>query len=92
MEFTKEANWIYAKDEAGEVIAEVTLPAYKDGVVTIDHTFVDDSLRGMGVAGKLMEEAYAMLKADGRKAVLTCPYAVKWFAEHPERNDIVERL
>jgi len=90
MEFTKETNRIYAEDKTGEVIAEVTFPAYRDGIVTVNHTYVDDSLRGQGIAGKLMEETYAMLKADGRKAVLTCPYAVKWFAEHPDRSDIVE--
>ena len=92
MDFTKEKNWIYAKDASGEVIAEVTFPDYRDDIVTINHTFVDDSLRGQGIAGKLMEEAYAMLKADGRKAVLTCPYAVRWFAEHPEKGDIVVTL
>ncbi|MDR1815575.1 MAG: N-acetyltransferase [Clostridiales Family XIII bacterium] len=92
MDFKKEPNWIYAQDEAGDVIAEVTFPKYKDGVVAINHTYVDDSLRGQGIAGQLMEETYAMLKDDGRKAILICPYAVKWYREHPEKNDIVEGM
>ena len=92
MQFIKEQNRIYSNSETGEIIAEVTFPAQKPGVVNIDHTFVDDSLRGQGIAGKLMEECYSMLKGDGRKAVLTCPYAVKWYREHPEKNDIVEKL
>ncbi|GHU66855.1 N-acetyltransferase [Clostridia bacterium] len=89
MEFTKEPNWIYAENTMGNIIAEVTFPNYTPGVVAINHTFVDDSLRGQGIAGKLMEECYAVLKADGRKAKLICPYAVKWYREHPEKNDIV---
>ncbi|MDR3305078.1 MAG: N-acetyltransferase [Clostridiales Family XIII bacterium] len=80
---------MYAKDAGGEIIAEVTFPKYKDGVVAINHTFVDDSLRGKGVAGELMELCYATLKDDGRQAVLICPYAVKWYREHPEKNDVV---
>jgi len=92
MDFKKEANWIYATDAAGDVIAEVTFPRYRDGVVVINHTYVDDSLRGQGIAGQLMENAYDLLKEDGRKAVLTCPYAVKWYREHPEKNDIVEGM
>jgi len=89
MEFTKEPNYIYAKDESGDIIAEVTFPKYRDDVVAINHTYVDDSLRGQGIAGELMEATYEELKRDGRKAVLVCPYAVKWYREHPEKNDIV---
>jgi predicted GNAT family acetyltransferase len=89
MEYKKDTNWIYATDDAGNVIAEVTFPNIREGVVAINHTFVDDSLRGRGVAGELVLEAYETIKAAGKKAVLICPYAVKWFAEHPEYNDIV---
>lgn len=92
MDFKKEPNWIYAEDEKGDIIAEVTFPVYKPGVVAINHTYVDDSLRGQGIAGKLMESCCDMLKEDGRKAILICPYAVKWFREHPEKNDIVEKI
>jgi predicted GNAT family acetyltransferase len=89
MEFEKESNRIYAKDSAGRIVAELTFPKLREGVVSIDHTFVDDTLRGQGIAGRLMEECYALLKKDGRKAVLVCSYAVKWFDEHPEKRDIV---
>ena len=52
MKFQYEAERIYAEDEAGRLLAEVTLPV-KDGVANITHTFVDDSLRGQGVAALL---------------------------------------
>ncbi|MDR2688641.1 MAG: N-acetyltransferase [Azoarcus sp.] len=90
MEFNQENNRIYAQDEAGEIIAEITFPERAKGVVAIDHTFVADSLRGQGIAGKLMEACHAQLRADGRKAIPVCAYAVKWFQEHPEKADIVE--
>lgn len=89
MEFERAGNWIFKRDEGGEVIAEVTFPKVRDGVVAIDHTFVDDSLRGRGIAGELVEAAYEAIKADGVKAVVTCPYAVKWFSDRPDKNDIV---
>mgnify|MGYP000848478914 CR=1 FL=1 len=57
MDFIEESNRIYCKDSQGKVIAEVTFPDIRYHVVNLDHTFVDDSLRGQGVAGKLMEEA-----------------------------------
>lgn len=83
MNFITESNRIYANDESGKVIAEITFPA-KDGVATIDHTFVDESLRGQGVAEKLMEAAVAKISTDGKKIAATCSYAVAWLGKHPE--------
>ena len=91
MKFEVEQNRIYLANENGEAAAEVIFPAVGEGVVEIRRTWVDDSLKGQGVAALLMEACYEALKADGRKAVLLCSYAVKWYGEHPERNDIVIR-
>jgi len=89
MEFIEEANRIYAQDAEGVVIAEITFPERRAGVVEIDHTFVSDTLRGQGVAGKLMQACYDRLRADDRKAVATCSYAVRWFEAHPGEADIL---
>lgn len=90
MEFTKNTNRIFANDETGRVIAEVTFPDISGGRVDIDHTFVDDSLRGQGVAGKLMLAAVGTLRAQGKKAIVTCPYAKKWFESNPEFSDVLD--
>lgn len=83
MDFQYEHDRIYTKDTAGKVIAEVTFPA-KDGVADINHTFVDDSLRGQGIAGQLVSAAVKQIHADGNNESATCPYAVAWLAKHPE--------
>ncbi|MDR1350334.1 MAG: N-acetyltransferase [Zoogloeaceae bacterium] len=89
MEFIRETNRIYAEDATGRLIAEVSFPQLSPDTVNIDHTFVDDTLRGQGVAGQLMQTVYETLKADGRRAALNCAYAVKWYAAHPEKNDVI---
>jgi predicted GNAT family acetyltransferase len=89
MEFEREGNWIFKRDDGGDVIAEVTFPNLREGVVVINHTYVDDALRGRGIAGALIEAAYDAIKAEGKKAVLTCPYAIKWFNDRPDKNDIL---
>ena len=89
MEFVHESNRIYRQGEDGRLLAEVTFPEREDGAVDIDHTFVDDSLRGQGVAGQLIEALCADLEADGRKAVPTCTYAVKWFSQHPGKKALL---
>ncbi len=82
MDFITEKDRIYATDSSGKIIAEVTFPT-EDGVSTIDHTFVDPSLRGQGVAGKLVKLA-ADHMAEGNRIAAICSYAVAWFKRHPE--------
>jgi len=89
MEFQHESGRIFALDGDGKLIAEVTFPT-TDGVADIDHTFVDASLRGQGVAGKLLAAAAEQIRADGLKAKATCSYAVKWFDQHPEEQDLLK--
>jgi len=83
MEFRTEKERIYAENEMGELVAEITFPMI-NGVATINHTFVDDSLRGQGIASKLVQAAVDKIKADGNKLVATCSYALVWLERHPE--------
>lgn len=87
MEFVVEKDRIYAEDSDGKLLAEVTFPT-KGSVSTIDHTFVDDSLRGQGIAGKLVKMAADTILAEENNIAATCPYAVGWFEKHPEYNVI----
>ncbi len=91
MDFIKEEHRIYLNDEQKHMLAVVTFPKHSEGVVNIDHTFVDSSLRGQGIAGKLMEAAVAYFRSANIKAKPTCSYAVKWFEEHPECADVLAK-
>ena len=75
MDITTEDSRIYAKDENGTVIAEITFPT-KDGVASIDHTPVDEFLRGQGIAGQLMNATVSNIQKDGNKnRHLLCSYS-----------------
>ena len=76
--FITEGNRIYMTDESGSMIAEITFPETADGVYTIDHTFVDESLRGQGIASKLVQAAVDEIEKRGGKVEATCSYAVRW--------------
>lgn len=92
MEFKQERNRIYLENEEGNMIAEVTFPDMTKDLVNINHTFVDDSLRGQGIAGKLMEEVVKYLMAENKKAYPTCSYAVMWFEKNKQyRNLLAEQ-
>ena len=91
MEFKYESNRIYLENEEGKLIAEVTFPTIKDQLVNINHTFVDDSLRGQGIAGKLMEAVGEKIVKENQKAVLTCSYAVRWFEKNTQYEEIISK-
>ena len=82
MNFIKEENRIYAKNSNNKTIAEVTFYEIQNGIYNIDHTFVDDSLRGKGIGSELVQEAVNTIKQKNAKIQATCPFASKWLEEH----------
>lgn len=89
MAFEVEKNRIiYRQDDS--ILAEITFPSWDENTVNIDHTFVDEALRGQGVAGQLMQRTAEELRRSGRQAIATCSYAKKWFSQHPEYHDVLK--
>lgn len=82
MKFIVEKNRVYY-EENGKILAEITFIGDED-VLTINHTFVDDSLRGQGIASQLVQEAVNEIKRQNKKVQASCSYAVKWLEKHPE--------
>ena len=89
MEIFKDRKKVYIKDESGRMIAFIMFPRVDDNTVNINRTVVDPSLRGQGIAGKLMEVAYEVIKEQGLKAIASCSYAAAWFEKHPDKKDIL---
>ena len=84
MKLIYEPYRIYCADENGKVVAEITFPQTEPGVFTIEHTIVDSSLQGQGVAGKLVQAAVEEARSRGGEVRATCSYAVKWLEKHNE--------
>lgn len=89
MEFIYEENKIYAKTEDFKLLCEVTFPARDSKRVNLDHVYVDQSLRGKGMASDLMLMAYEYIKEKKLSIIAKCPYAITWFKKHIEYQDIV---
>ncbi len=78
MEFQKEENRIYLEDGKKNTIAEIEFEELEENVFNIYHTFVDESLRGQGIASKLVDMAVEEIKSRGGKVQATCSYAKRW--------------
>lgn len=81
MEFKIEENRIYY-EEAGKVLAEIEFEKVRENTYNIFHTFVDESLRGQGVASKLVEKAVEEITKRNGKVEATCSYAKAWLEKH----------
>lgn len=80
MEYIIERNRIYVVKD-GEEVGEVTFPQ-RDGVYVINHTYVDDRLRGQGIASELVRRAVEEIERRGGQLKATCSYAQLWLARN----------
>ena len=80
MEYITYKNRIAAVVD-GKEVGEVTFPQ-RDGVYVINHTYVDDRLRGQGVASELVRRAVEEIERRGGRVEATCSYAALWLARN----------
>jgi predicted GNAT family acetyltransferase len=79
----------YIDDEGGR-LAELTFSAAPDGqLVILEHTEVDESLRGQGIARKLVETAVTWAREQQIKLVPVCPFAKAVFDREPAFRDVL---
>jgi len=70
---------------------ELVLTVLSDTLVRADHTFVPDTMRGMGVALAMVQALIADARAKAYRIVPQCPYVRAQAQKHPEWADVIER-
>lgn len=60
-----------------------------DGIREFPHTEVDPSLRGRGLAGRLVGEALTQTRGEGLKADPICPFVATYVQRHPEYQNML---
>jgi predicted GNAT family acetyltransferase len=77
----------FVVERAGERLAELTYTVAGSRVI-LDHTHVDDRLRGTGAGAKLVAAAVAWARAESRKLLPLCPFAKSVFDKTPAYADV----
>ncbi len=88
MNFKENSEKIWLENEEGKVVAYVEFPEI-NGVANVMHTVVDKSLRGQGIAGKLLTALVEKMEKEGRKLELTCSYAIDWFEKNKGHENVL---
>lgn len=73
----------------GMRVAEMTYRRTGEQVVVIDHTYVDESLRGRGFARQLLDAAVAWARSSGNMIVPSCSYVTLQFARDASIRDVL---
>ena len=72
----------------GKRLAEMTYTVAGTRVI-IDHTTVDDALRGKGAGAQLVRAAVEWARAENARLLPLCPFASSVFAKNPEYDDVL---
>ncbi|WP_273711644.1 GNAT family N-acetyltransferase [Leuconostoc mesenteroides] len=90
MEFQHE-NGRYFLEKNGKVIAQITYAVINEGqTYSINSTVVDPSLRGQGVAKKLLDTIVADARAKNMTIKPVCPYVKEAFLRYPDTYQEIE--
>lgn len=87
MEIIKGENKFYIGDEHSPT-AKLTYYHQDEDTIVVDHTYVSESLRGQGIAGKLFETFVDFVREQNLKVVPQCSYIETRMDQSTQYNDI----
>lgn len=76
-------------EQEGEVMAEMTYTMPAVNKMIIDHTEVDDELRGQNVGYNLVKASVEYARMNGIKIIPLCPFAKSIFDKRAELRDVL---
>lgn len=83
MEFEIGNNEVYLKDKNGKKVAYVCFELCGENEYNISHTYVDECMRGQGIATRMLEFTVSYLKSIGAKNFkATCSYVAHWLEKN----------
>jgi len=74
----------------GHHLAEMVYSWAGEGVLIIEHTDVDPSLRGQGIGNKLLEHVVAFAREKKVKIIPLCPFAKSVFDKDSSIHDVLK--
>lgn len=76
-------------EQEGKTVAEMTYSWAGTDKIIIDHTEVDESLKGQGAGKELVGRTIQFAREKGLKIIPLCPFAKSVFNKTPEYSDVL---
>ena len=78
-------------EENGEILAKMTYSMAGETRMIIDHTHVDEVLKGKSVGMQLLNKAVDFAQANKLEVLPLCPFAAAMFKKKPEIQDVLRK-
>ena len=79
---------VFFQEQDGQRVAEITYRWRDTQTIVADHTWVDSSLRGQGVAKQMLDALVAFAREKQLKIVPQCSYVDVMFRRDPSFSDV----
>lgn len=89
MEVRKGKNKFYIGYEEKEPLAEIDIDDFSKNVMTINHTYVSEKLKGQGAGKRLVESVVDFARKRDKRVIPVCEFAKKEFSKHKEYKDVL---
>lgn len=73
----------------GKQVGEMTYSRTNPSLVVVDHTYVDPTLRGHGLAQQLQDAMVAWARETNTKVIPVCSYVKLQFDRNPAIRDVL---
>lgn len=88
MDILEDSTSFYVNNADGKRVAEVVFVPTGEHLTIIEHTDVDESLKGQGVGKKLVAKVVERMRRENRRIIPLCPFAKHEFDTTAEYADI----
>ena len=85
----KDNNKFYIGEDVENPLAEITFVPTGADKITIDHTYVSESLRGQKIGLQLIDKVVEYARTENKKIAALCPYAKKVMTQNEKYKDIL---
>ncbi|AWK51718.1 GNAT family N-acetyltransferase [Clostridium beijerinckii] len=88
-EIKKDKNKFYIGENSQNALAEITFVPEGESKIIVNHTYVSESLRGQGIALKLVEKVIEYARQENIKIIPLCSYVEKVMTRNDKYKDVL---
>lgn len=88
LELKKHENSFYIGESRDNYIALITFKYLSDNLIDVNHTYVNNNLRGQGIALLLMNRVVEFARENNLKMKASCSYAARVLQGSSKLEDV----